>query len=422
MQEHFLHFLWRTRRFDLSHLRTTQGDPIAILDWGAYNTHAGPDFLHARLRIGDTLWAGHVEMHLKASEWMRHKHQFDEAYRNVVLHVVLEEDEPVLLPGGERLPCLELKQRIPARLTGEYLKLLHSANWIPCQNLIREVPDLPRKLWLDRLVVERLELRTGIVARIYAEAGQDWDETCYRLLARYLGAKVNMDPFEALAQITPLRLLQKYRNNLFRMEALLFGQAGMLNRDFLDPYPLKLKSEYDFLRKKHQLQPLAASQWKFLRMRPASFPTLRIAQLAALIFQTDHLFSKILALQQPEEVAHMLEVKLSNYWQKHFLFDKETSPKVKTLGRDAVFLLLINAIVPLMFFVGQQRANQALCDRALQLLQSAPPENNSIIQGWQKIGFPPISASDSQALLQLKQYYCDSRRCLECVIGAAILK
>jgi len=422
MQEHFLHFLWRTRRFDLHLLSTTQGDPIEILDWGAYNTHTGPDFLHARLRIGGTLWAGHVEMHLRASEWKRHRHHLDEAYRNVVLHVVLEEDEPVILPGGERLPCLELRARISPRLTGEYLKLIQSTLWIPCQNLIQNVSESTRNLWLGRLLVERIELRTLTVSRIFSETRQDWDETCYRLLARYLGAKVNMEPFYELAQITPLKLLQKYRNNLFRMEAILFGQAGLLERDFMDPYPQKLKQEYEFLRKKHQLEPLSAAQWKFLRMRPPSFPTIRIAQLAALVFQTDHLFSKILALQKTEEVEHMLEVKLSNYWQRHFVFDKSSAPTVKTLGRDAIFLLLINTIVPLMFFVGQQRSDQSLCDRALHLLYSAPPEANNIIRGWQKLGITPISAAESQSLLQLKQYYCDSRRCLECAIGASILK
>ena len=422
MQEHFLHFLWRTRRFDLHALYTTQGDPIEILDWGAYNTHAGPDFLHARLRIGGTLWAGHVEMHLRASEWTRHRHHLDEAYRNVVLHVVLEEDEPVILPGGERLPCLELRSRISPRLTGEYLKLIKSTLWIPCQNLIQSVTEPTKNLWIGRLLVERIELRTLTVARIFSESRQDWDETCYRLLARYLGAKVNMEPFYELAQITPLKLLQKYRNNLYRMEAILFGQAGLLERDFIDPYPQKLKQEYEFLRKKHNLKPLSATQWKFLRMRPASFPTIRIAQLAAMVFQTDHLFSKILALQKTEEVEHMLEVKLSNYWQRHFVFDKSSAPTVKTLGRDAIFLLLINTIVPLMFFVGQQRSDQSLCDRALQLLHAAPPEANNIIRGWQKLGITPCSAADSQSLLQLKQYYCDSRRCLECAIGASILK
>jgi len=422
MQEHFLHFLWRTRRFDLHDLCTTQDEPLEILDWGVHNTHAGPDFLHVRLRIGGTQWVGHVEMHLRASEWLRHKHQLDEAYRNVVLHVVLEEDEPIILTGGERLPCLELRKRIPPRLTGEYLKLLHSSFWIPCQNLIRDVPQPIRQLCLDRLMVERIELRTLTVARIFAETQKDWDETCYRLLARYLGAKVNTDAFDALARITPLRLLQKYKNNLFRMEAILFGQAGLLDKDFQDAYPQKLKQEFNFLRKKHQLVPLSAAEWKFLRMRPASFPTIRIAQLAALVFQTDHLFSKIQALQKIEEVENMLEVKLSNYWQRHFVFDKASTSNLKTLGRDAVFLLLINTIVPLLFFVGQHRGDRELVDKALQLLQATPPESNHIIRGWQKLGVNPYCAGESQALLQLKQYYCDSKRCLECTIGAHILK
>ncbi len=422
MKEDFLHYLWRSRRFDLDNLRTTQGDPLEILHWGDYNRHAGPDFLQARLRIGGTLWAGSVEMHLKASEWRRHRHQNDEAYRNVVLHVVLEEDEPVYRANGEHLPCLELKDRIAPQLAGAYLKLLHSEYWIPCQHHFYAVPDITRRLWLDRMTVERIEHRTQTVAQVWENTHHDWEETFYRLLARHLGVKMNTDPFEQLARLTPLKLLSKYKDNFFRLEALLFGQAGMLDQDFQDAYPQKLQREYRFLQQKHGLQPMQGGQWKFLRMRPAGFPTVRIAQLAALVFQSEHLFSKILAVQDVTEVENMFAVKLANYWQNHYVFDKASTPKAKTLGRDAVHLLLINTIVPVLFFFGKQRGETRYQDKALDLLETVAPESNNIISNWRKLGMAPVSAYETQALLQLKQHYCDARRCLDCAIGAAILK
>ncbi len=422
MKEDFLHYLWRARRFNIDNLCTTLGEPVEILDWGEYNRHAGPDFQQARLRIDGTLWAGSVEMHLCASEWVRHRHHEDEAYRNVILHVVLEEDEPVTRSNGERLPCLELKSRITPQLSGMYLKLMHSEHWIPCQHQFYAVPDITRRLWLDRLAVERIEQRTRVIAEIWEDTRNDWEETFFRLLARNFGVKINTDPFEQLARLTPLRLLARYKNNLFRMEALLFGQAGMLQQDFEDAYPQKLQREYRFLQQKHGLQPMSASQWKFLRMRPAGFPTVRIAQLAALVFQSEHLFSKVLAVKNLAEVEHMFAVKLSNYWQNHYVFDKESAPKTKTLGRDAVHLLLINAVVPVLFFFGKQRGETCYQDKALELLESAEPESNSIVEHWRKMGMAPASAYETQALLQLKQHYCDARRCLECAVGAAILR
>lgn len=422
MKEDFLHYLWRAKRFDLDNLRTTQGESVEILQWGEYNRHAGPDFQQARLRIGDTLWAGSVEMHLRASEWMRHRHQDDEAYRNVVLHVVLEEDEPIARNNGERLPCLELKSRIAPRLSGAYLKMLNSEHWIPCQHQFYTVPDITRRLWFDRLAVERIEQRTQSVAAVWEATQHNWEETFYRLLARGFGAKVNMEPFEQLARLTPLLLLGKYKNNLLQLEALLFGQAGMLERELEDEYPQKLRREYRFLQKKHHLQPMQGGQWKFLRMRPASFPTVRIAQLAALIFQSEHLFSKILAARDVAEVENMFAVKLSNYWQNHYVFEKESAPRTKTLGCDAVHLLLINTIVPVLFLFGRERGETRYQDKALELLEAVEPESNAVIENWQKLGVTPGSAYETQALLQLKQHYCDARRCLECAIGAAILK
>jgi hypothetical protein len=422
MKEAFLHFLWRTRRFNGAALTTTTGEPIDILHWGELNTHAGPDFLQARLRINGHLWAGSVEMHLLSSDWIRHRHQDNPAYRNVVLHVVLEEDQVIFRDNGERIPCLSLKNRIPAGLLSQYYQLLHSERWIPCQQQLPRVSSATIQLWLGRLALERMEQRTRYVQQTLQETQQHWEETYYRLLARSFGARVNMDAFEQLARQTPLLLLGKYKNNRYQMEALLFGQAGLLEPAFSDHYPRQLQDMYRFLQHKHQLHPMSASQWLFLRMRPAAFPTLRIALFSALLYQTNHLFSKMLAASNLAEIENMLAVKLANYWHTHYVFDKESVHKNKTLGRDALHNILINTIVPVMFLYGKLRHETSYQEKALELLESVPPENNTIISQWRSLGVHTNSAFETQALLHLKQHYCDQRRCLECSIGASLMK
>ncbi len=421
MQEDFLHYLWRLKRFDLTDLRTTQGEPIEIRETGQLNIHAGPDFTDARIRIGDTLWAGNVEMHLQASDWRRHGHQQDKAYDNVILHVVLEEDEPVLRSNGNRLPCLELKKRVPRGLSGIYSRLMRSEYWIPCQPQFPETAELTRQLWLDRLLVERLEEKTAAIRRSLQQHNADWDAAFYHWLARGFGMRVNADPFERLARSLPLKLMLKHRDRLFQLEALLFGQAGLLKEDWQDGYPRRLRKEYAHLADLYGLAPMEGVAWKFLRLRPANFPTVRIAQLATLLHQSGHLFSKMLAAQNVREIENMFEVRLSNYWKTHYVFDKVSTPQPKTLGRDAVHLLIINTIAPFLFLYGAERREERYQDRALQLLEEVPAEKNHIVRRWEELGVKPESAYQSQALLQLKKHYCDEHRCLQCAIGHAIL-
>ncbi len=421
MKEELLHYLWRTKRFNFTHLPTTQGEVIQILYTGDYNTHAGPDFLNARIRIGNTTWAGNVEMHLCASEWLRHGHAADKAYDNVILHVVLEEDVPILRASGERIPCLEMKALIEPKLSSKYLELLHSEYWIPCQTQFAQVSEMTRTLWLERLLVERLEQKTEIIAQALARNQQNWEETFYHLLARNFGMQVNMEPFELLAKSTPLLLLAKHKNSLMQIEALLFGQAGLLESDFEEAYPNQLKKEYAFLQKKYHLTPLRGESWKFLRLRPANFPTVRIAQFAKLLFQSNHLFSKMLAAASVEEIENMLELKLSNYWLTHYRFDKISPKRAKKLGKNTIHLLIINTIVPFLFLYGKYKSEERYQDRAFALLEQLPPEENNIIEHWQTLGVKPESAYQTQALLQLKKHYCTAKKCLNCSIGNAIL-
>ncbi len=422
MKEDLLHFVWRTKRFDLSDLKTTEGEEIQIQSFGEHNSHAGPDFFNAKIKIGDTLWAGNVEMHLKSSDWNKHNHSDDRAYDNVILHVVLEEDEPIFRKSGERIPALELKKRISEKLSKTYLKLLHNEYWIPCQHHFFEVSEMKRNIWLDRLLVERLESKTDIIHQRLEQNKQHWEETFYQFLARNFGVKVNNDAFEQLARATPLIHLSKHKNDLFQIEAMLFGQAGMLEEEFGDDYPNRLKKEYHFLKKKYKLEPIDKVNWKFMRLRPANFPTIRIAQFAQLIFQSAHLFSKILEAENVEALEKLFKIEASDYWKTHYTFDNESEEKPKKLGKTAIHLFIINTIAPFLFVYGRQKAETAFQDKALALLESLKPEKNSIIDGWKNLGVKPESAAQTQALLQLKNQYCNQKRCLECSVGATILK
>lgn len=422
MREDFLHYLWRTKRLDARDLHTTEGESLEILHFGTYNPHSGPDFTNARLRIGDTIWAGNVEMHLCSSEWLVHGHQTDKAYDNVILHVVLEEDQVIARASGERIPCLEVKSLVPPKLSSTYLKLLHNEYWIPCQYHFFQVKEMTKNLWLERLLVERIEEKTNIISENLKCNNNNWEETFYQMLARNFGMKVNAEPFELLAKSTPLLTLLKHKNSLTQLEALLFGQAGLLESGFENDYPNQLKKEYNFLQKKYNLTPILGESWKFMRLRPASFPTIRVAQFATLIFQSNHLFSKMLAAKDIAELENMFELKLSNYWLTHYIFDKESKKSQKKLGKSAIHLLIINTIIPFLFLYGKLRSEDHYQDKALQLLEQLPPENNHIIENWHKLGMTPISASQTQALLQLKNQYCDSKRCLDCAIGNAILQ
>ena len=422
MREDFLHYLWRTKRFHLTNLQSTQGESLQIADFGKHNTHAGPDFLEAKVKVGDTLWAGNIEIHLNASEWLAHKHQEDRAYDNVILHVVLDEDQPIFRNSGERIPCLELRKRIPPKIAKTYQKIVHNEYWIPCQHQFFTVSDLTKTMWLDRLLVERLEQKTVHIATQLAKHNNAWEEIFYHVLARNFGVKTNAAPFELLAQSTPLNLFAKHKNNLFQIEALLFGQAGLLSDEFTDSYPKALQKEYQFLQKKYTLQPIKKESWRFLRMRPANFPTIRIAQFATLIYQSKHLFSKILEANTIKDIEKLFKVALSEYWLTHYLFDKETRERKKTLGTSTIHLLIINTIVPFLFLYGTQKSIDSYREKALKFLEALAPEKNSIIEKWQTLGINPESAYQTQALLQLKNEYCDKKRCLECAIGNSILK
>lgn len=423
MRESFLHFLWRYRKFDAQQLVSTDNQAIEIIEIGEHNTHAGPDFFNAKVKIDDILWVGNIEMHLRASEWIQHKHQEDAAYDNVILHVVMEADVIIKRSNGEAIPCLVLKPYIKENLLGTYQQILHNQYWIPCQHHFYQVSDMTKSTWWTRLLIERLQEKTAIINTQLTENQNNWEEIFYHAIAKNLGVKVNEQPFEMLARSLPLTIIGKHKNNLFQVEALVFGQAGLLeNRTFEDDYPRQLQKEYQYLRQKFGLTPLDASIWKFLRLRPANFPTIRLAQLARLLFQSVHLFSKIMNTKNIKELYGLFDIELTDYWASHYVFDKISKESKKHLGKSTINLLIINTIAPFLFLYGKQRQESEYQDRALAFLEQLAPESNNIIDGWAALGVSSDSAAITQALLQQKKHYCDKQRCLDCAIGVAVLR
>jgi hypothetical protein len=422
-REDFLHYLWRMKLFNLEDLKTVGDIPIEIIEFGEHNTNAGPDFLNARIKIGDTLWAGNVEIHVKSSEWLKHRHQNDKAYDNVILHVVYQNDQAIQRENGEKIAALELRKRIPTHLTSQYLRLIQNEDWIPCQYHFHKIPNITKSLVIDRMLTERLEGRVEVLQKALAENGNNWEVSFYQRLAHNFGSKINTEPFEVLAKTTPLLTLAKHKDSLFQLEALIFGQAGFLDADFEETYPNELKKEYEFLQKKYSLFPLMASVWKFMRLRPANFPTIRLAQFAALVHQSTHLFSKILVAKTLEDINALFQnIEVSEYWQTHYKFDKLSKSKPKKVGQTTINILVINTIVPFLFFYGREKGLIEYEDRAMKFLEQVAPESNHVIDKWKDLKYRPDNAYQTQALLQLKRKYCDEKRCLECAIGHKILR
>ena len=420
MKEEFLQFIWKHDLFTKDNLKTTDGKKIEIITTGQANSDSGPDFFNARIRIGETIWAGNIEIHQKSSHWYRHRHNTDAAYGNVILHVVELNDSPVLIKS-QPLPTLEISY--PAEILENYEQLLKSERWIACEDKLAEVDPFILRFWFSSLMIERLESKTGDILDILQQNKNNWNETFYQLLARNFGMKTNALPFEMLAKSLPLQILSKHKNDLFQIEALLFGQSGLLNESLLgDDYFLSLRKEYSYLYKKYGLSGIESHIWKFMRLRPINFPTIRIAQLAMLIHHSSNLFSRILETEDLAELRKLFDVSASAYWDNHYRFNKiSEEDRQKVLGETAFNNLVINTIAPLLFVYGDQHLDQAMKDRALLLLEKLAPESNQIIRKWKDLGIESRTAFETQALLQLKNKYCDHKKCLNCQLGAKII-
>jgi len=419
MKEDFLHFIWRTQQFTFNGLRSTEGKKIEILDFGTLNLHGGPDFKNARVRIDDVLWAGHVEMHICSSDWKKHGHSEDPAYGNVILHVVLEDDEPVI-NDGIRLPCLELRGLINPGLLHRYHKLDQVKPWVPCAGLIDDIPDITRQMCLDSMAAARLESKSKSIHQVLENSNGDWEQTVYEVIARGFGFHVNSNAFSRLASILPIRIVRRSASSHDEIEALLFGCAGMLNRIFTDDYAVVLQREFNHLVAKYGLIVMEEREWIKGRLRPSNLPAIRLSQFGRLLRHNPSL-SALLTFDRLSDLITAFDVTATTYWDDHTAFDQPGVTRKKKIGKSSITSLLINSLLPLMFVYGKQHGQEDFCERALAFLEQLPPEDNSILKKWSGLGMPNLNALQSQGLIQLKGSYCDRRRCTECAIGTAIL-
>ena len=419
--ETLLHYVWKYKLYNQETLVNLSGNPVFIIDPGIYNTHAGPDFFNAKIRIGNETWAGNVEIHSPASDWTKHGHHTDKAYNSVILHVVEYSDTEVYTENGRLIPQLILK--IPDKIKENYEYLLSRETFIPCLNQIRDVPQLYLTDWMKALLVERLERKTDNLQKLLKDYKGDWGDVFYITLSRNFGFGINNDAFERLARNLRLKYVLKHKDSVLQVEALFFGQAGLLSEDDedKDDYYRFLKKEYDFLRKKFDLKPLESHIFKSLRIRPNNFPHIKIAQLAALVRTQESLFSKMFELEDIQMLRRLFTSELTEYWNTHYLFGKSSAKRKKLIGLSAQNGILINTVVPVLFAYGKAKNQHHLQEKAIQLLESIKPENNYIVNEFAKIGICPSHAGDSQALIQLQKEYCEKKKCIFCRIGHKLL-
>lgn len=418
--ERLLHYVWKYRLYPAKPLFTTDGRPVYVIDPGISNTNAGPDFFNAKIKIADTLWAGSVEIHTKASDWLLHRHDKNKSYDAVILHVVGCADCEVRRTGGTMIPQLELA--VPDSVVKNIEWLLYRDISLPCLGYISEIEPLHLSSWLDALLGERLERKTADIYRLLEQYENDWNEVFYITLTRNFGFGVNNDIFERLAKSLPLRVIRKQRGSESQIEALLFGQAGLLDEEIDCHYYRLLQREYRFLRHKFELVPLDCSQLKSLRTRPINFPCIKLAQLAALWTRYDTLFSVILEAGSIGQIKQCFRISPSSYWETHYHFRTVSAKKEKPIGENSLCILLINTVVPILFAYGVRNKQPEYCDRAIRILESLPPERNSIVSCFCRAGIKASHAGDSQALIQLKRAYCEQKKCLYCRIGFRYLK
>ena len=421
--ENFLHFIWKFRLLNTTELFCTNGEALQVLHPGIVNKNAGPDFEEAKIVIGKTTWAGQVEIHMQSSEWMLHGHHHNIAYDSVILHVVYKHDKPVYRTNGTLIPTLVLENRFSPHLLTNYKTLMASVNSFPCKQHIATVDPVIVESFLTRLMVERMEEKSREMLDQLKQHKGNWEQTFYCFLARNFGFKVNALPFGLLAEALPLYMLYKHKDKPMQIAALIFGQAGFLEQDFFEDYPKELKREYLFLRKKYRLQAIDKSLWKFLRMRPQNFPTVRLAQFAALIAKTTPLFSSVLEGKQLKDIYDLFEdLPVGPFWENHYHFNKPAAKVILQPGLASVHNIVINTVCLSLFSYGKYTGQQEYADRALDFLEKMPPESNAVIRFYRNAGLRITNAFLSQALLQLNKCYCNQKKCLNCGIGIKILK
>jgi hypothetical protein len=423
MNEELLQFIWKYRLYSQENLQTNTRESIQVIHTGEWNRNAGPDFIQAKIKIGNTLWVGNIELHIHASDWYKHQHEKNASYNNIILHVVYHHDKDIKDINNNTIPTLELNQRINPTLITHYTQLMMHEGFIACEKNWNQVDTLFVEQQLSKVIIERFQHKTQAIETYLTNSKNNWQETFYYAIAKSFGLHINQSAFEQLVKKTPLSLFAKHKQQLFSIEAILFGQAGFLNDYFEENYPLQLQKEYAYYKKLYSLQNISKEQWKFLRLRPANFPTIRIAQFAQLLHQSNHLSTKVMEAENLPEIYTLFDITVSEYWQHHYTFHEKTeNKKAAKLGKTFIDLIVINSIIPFLFLYGKKQAKPEYIDKALYLLKQIKPEKNHIIEKWKTL-IPDIkNASDTQALLHQYNTYCQPKQCLQCSIGYRLLR
>ena len=421
MTEDFLHYLWKYQNFNSAFKLSSRGQKLKVVHPGYHNHDSGPDFLEAKIYLDNQLWVGQVELHVKASDWYKHQHQFDPVYQNVILHVVYDDDQPVYLNSEEELPCISLKGCFDEYLYWRFEQLMQNQDSIACASSFKGVDDILKSSMIDRLIAERLVMKSAVLEQILEETQGDWQESFYRFLAYGIGLKVNAEPMLLLSRACPARLWRPLRNQTNQMEALFFGQAGLLGEQ--DDYAQELGREYRFLSGKHNLSPLSRELWKYSRMRPPAFPDFRLAQFVGLLRKREFLAREVLEIKEERELRQLLTFGENAYWQRHYRLGKASAREHKmALGEQGYEALVINVVVPYLFLYAKKKDRQEYQERALSLLQALQAEGNKVVRIYNQLGFQAKSALESQALLQWHKYYCTAKKCLNCSVGNQLIK
>lgn len=418
--EQLLHYVWKHKIFPLKELKTTTGQQVEVIDTGLANTDAGPDFFNAKLKLDGVLWIGNIEIHERSSDWFKHGHHAGAGYNSVILHIASEIDTEISRSNGERIPQIQLI--CPEAVRTNYKELLETDSYPPCYRIIPSLPPFTAHSWMTALQMERFEQKATLLNERLKRCQGNWEDAFFITLARNFGFGLNGDAFETWAHRLPFRAVDKHRNDLFQIEAIFFGQAGILEDSDGDGYYLRLKKEYTYLQHKFGLIPMDASLWRFLRLRPANFPHIRIAQLACLYHRAYGLLSRIMETETLQGVRDILKGGTSEYWLTHYTFGGSSPSRPKTLSNTSLDLLIINTVVTFLYAYGLHKGNRVLCARAGSFLEELKAENNYITRMWEQCGMKASNAADSQALIQLKKEYCDKKKCLYCRIGYEYLK
>lgn len=421
MQEDFLHYIWKHKKLETSNLKTQNNEQVSILKTGEHNHNTGPDFFNAQLKIGNQLWAGNVEIHVKSSDWYLHNHETDSNYDNVILHVVWEHDTAIFRKNNAEIPTVELKNYVSNQALNNYLKLFNnSQKWINCENDFASISSFTMSNWLERLYFERLERKAKVINVILEQSKNNWEAVLFKLLAKNFGLKVNGDSFFSLANNLDFSIVRKQQSKQVGLEALFFGQTQLLSEDCQDPYFLELKKEYTFLKQKFNLNEIGVLPLQFFRLRPPNFPTIRLSQLATLYTTHNNVFSKIIKTNNIIDFYTIFKIEASQFWQTHYTFNKESKKSKKQLTKSFIDLLLINTVIPIKFSYAKQQGKNIDQDIVL-LLEQIAPEKNSIVSKFNSLKNVADSALQSQALIQLKNEYCDKNKCLQCAIGNQLI-